>query len=85
MSITNFINQMSPEEQIVHKDLIAECVQREYELKAVEQTTQESLKSFDAFSAQIESLFSALNVLNVNLELYYAKNAPDENYYGYLN
>jgi len=85
MSIANFINQMSQEEQAFHKDLIAECVQREYELKAIEQTTKDSLKSFENLGNQLESLFAALNILNVNLELYYAKNIPDENYYQYLN
>ena len=85
MSIANFINQMSPEEQSLHRDLIAECMQREHELKAVEQTTKDSLKSFENPGNQLESLFSALNILNINLELYYAKNIPDENYYQFLN
>jgi len=61
MSIANFINKMSPEEQEFHRDLIEECLQREYELKAVEQTTKESLKAFDTFASQLESLFAAVN------------------------
>lgn len=85
MEIRDIIRTLTEEEKILHKGLIDECFQREAEVNIASKLTRDSLKSFEVFAGQLEQLFSALNVLNKELSLYYEETIPDENYYRYLN
>lgn len=85
MEIKDIIGKLSEGERILHKDLIEECFKRENEVNEASKNTKDAIESFKLFSVRLEQLFSALDELSQELEIYYDVVAPEENEYRYLN
>jgi len=90
MGLKEYIDQLSDEEKLLHKDLIQESITREEETRAVDLKNQIiKLHAFnnnlDLFNKKVAEFQDTLKILNDELEKYHNANAPDENYYRYLN